>query len=202
MSNSQGSDQGFAIETIPHDVFRNFARRYAHSAEIGPIGICLDSGAPEHPDATLYVVGLKACGKLCAAACFELYPSKVEPSAHILKLDSVIVNPRLRQRGLAGLLVTQIFQDLVGDKTLNIRRIYAHSVHPATVALLKRLSFKDPLPTGAPISSITIERDERDTIVAAWREQVRGPTDQKKLNCELCRTKSRRARPWCLPDSA
>ncbi len=202
MSKSQPSDQGLVIETIPHDAFRDFAKRYAHSAEIGPIGTCLDSDAREHPDATLYVVGLMACGKLCAAACFELYPSKVEPSAHVLKLDSVILNPRLRQRGLAGLLVTQIFQDLVGDETLNIRRIYAHSVHPATVALLKRLSFNDPLPTGAPISSITIERGERDTIVAAWREQTRGPMDQKKLNCELCRTKSRRARPWCLPDSA
>ena len=59
---------GLTIGEIDGEEFRLFARRFANSPEIGPIGTCLDSDAEAVPDAELRVVALKGCDKLCAAA--------------------------------------------------------------------------------------------------------------------------------------
>jgi hypothetical protein len=194
----EADDRGLAIRPISDDEFRGFARRFGKSPEVGPIATCLDRDARPNPDARRYVTGLFGCGRLCAAACFELYWSRVDAGSQVLKLDSVIVDPELRRRGLGALIVTQAFLDLLTDPELNVTRIYAHSVHPATVLLLRRLAFADPPVTGAPISQVSIEPEDRAALTRGWESRVRDQRAQKKLVCESCRINSRRARPWCL----
>ncbi len=188
---------GLQIGPIDKEIFRHFAKRFGMSDEIGPIGTCLDHDARPNPDARHFIVGLHGCGKLCAAACFELYQSKMETSKQVLKLDSVIVDPALRRRSLGALLVVQTFLDMVQDERLNIVRIYAHSVHPATVQMLRRLSFNDPPPAGAPISHRGLEDEGRGDFIRTCETRVRDQMGHKQLQCEFCRTKSRRSRPWC-----
>jgi len=127
------AQDGPRIAEISAEEFREFARRYANSPEIGPIQTSLDGGIDEPDDCDRVLAGLWGCDTLCAVACFHLYRSARDQARRVLKLDSVVVDNRLRRRGLAGLLVTQAFADLVGDAAHNVARIYAHSVHPGTV---------------------------------------------------------------------
>ncbi len=193
------SGQGPRVEKISEEQFREFARRYATSPEIGPIQTSLDKGSKEDDDFERVLVGLWGCDNLCAVACFHLYRSSMDESRHVLKLDSVIVNPALRRRGLGGVLVAHSFIDLVIEGFQKISRIYAHSVHPATVRMLRRLGFKDPQVVGAPISDIGIDPESRDPFIKACEEQIKSHMTQMKLQCQYCLNHDKRARPWCLP---
>lgn len=193
---------GLEIGPVDAETFRHFARRFGDSPEIGPIGTCLDHDARPNPDAEHTVVGLFGCGKLCAVACVSLFPSKTGEETRVLKLDSVIVDPTLRRRGIGALLVAQTFRDLVGDSGHRISRIYAHSVHPATVRMLRRLAFDEPQPTGAPISHVGIEGEAGAQFLRTCEEQIRTQLSQKRLQCAFCRTGSRRSVPWCVTRDA
>ncbi len=193
------AQDGPRIAEISAEEFREFARRYASSPEIGPIQTSLDGGIDEPDDCDRVLVGLWGCDTLCAVACFHLYRSARDQARRVLKLDSVIVDNRLRRRGLAGFLVTQGFADLVADEAYNVARIYAHSVHPGTVRLLRRLGFNDPQVTGAPISDVTVDAEDRVAFLKLCEGQIANHMSQIKLQCEFCRKGDRRARPWCLP---
>lgn len=199
MTDPATTKKGMTIVEIGDDEFKLFARRNATSPEIGPIGTCLDSDARPAADARLRVIGLKGCDTLCAIATFQLFPSKRVKGAHVLKLDSVIVDPKLRRRGLGGMLVANVFTDFVSDTANRVSRIYAHSVHPATVAMLKRLGFGDPPAVGAPITDIGIDDDTREAFLALCDAETRARFNQMRLQCEFCRNGDRRARPWCQP---
>lgn len=199
VTTSLRSDKGLAIVEIPNNRFRAFAKRHAHSPEVGPIKTGLDHDADRAAGGEYRVYGLLGCGKLCAVACLALYQSKPDVAAQTLKLDSVIVDPALRRRGLAGLLVTNIFVNLLTRSDLHIKRIYAHSVHPATVLLLRRLRFRDPLRTGAPISHLEVEKTAHAKLVSTLEGLERERSHNLKLQCELCQKKHRNARPWCVP---
>ena len=95
--------------------------------------------------------------------------------------------------------MAQSFIDLVVDRVRRVSRVYAHSVHPATVRLLRRLRFKDPQITGAPISDISVEQDGCETFLKVCEEQIKSHMNQMKLQCEFCRKGDKRARPWCVP---
>ncbi len=188
---------GLTIGEIDGEEFRLFARRFATSPEIGPIGTCLDSDAEPVPEAELHIVALKGCETICAAAAFQLFRSKHNSGAHVLKLDSIIVDPRLRRRGLGAVLVADSFSNFVKNSTKRVSRIYAHSVHPATVAMLTRLGFSAPPPVGAPITDASIDDETREAFLDACDSQTRGLLSQMRLQCEFCRKGDRRARPWC-----
>ncbi len=190
---------GPRIAEISVEEFQDFVKRYATSPEIGPIKTSLDDGADQEIDFERILVGLWGCESLCAVACFHLHQSVMDKSRHGLKLDSVIVDSQLRRRGLAGLLVAQSFIDLVFDSARKVSSVYAHSVHPATVRLLRRLRFNDPQATGAPISDIKLEGDDREAFLMVCEEQIDGQLNQMKLQCVFCLKGDRRARPWCLP---
>ena len=190
---------GPRIAEISAAAFRDFAKRHATSPEIGPIQTSLDGGADKDIDFDRVLVGLWGCERLCAVACFQLYQSAMDKSRRVLKLDSVIVDAQLRRRGLAGLLVAQSFIDLVVDRVRGVSRVYAHSVHPATVRLLRRLRFNDPQITGAPISDISVEADGREPFLKVCEEQIKSHMNQIRLQCEFCRKGDKRARPWCVP---
>lgn len=186
-------------EMAPEE-FRAFARRFATSEEVGPIQTSLDKGgAQDTSDFKRRLVGLWGCERLCAAACFHVYPSSMDPDREVIKLDSVIVDQALRRRGLGAVLVAQSFVDLVTGSARKVARIYAHSVHPATVRMLRRLGFNDPQATGAPISDIGLGEEVRDTFLKTCETQVRAHVDQMRLQCAYCRKSDKRARPWCLP---
>ena len=106
---------GPRIGEISAEEFRGFAKRYAHSPEIGPIQTSLDGGIDRPDGYERVLVGLWGCGTLCAVACFHLYPSARDEARQVWKLDSVIVDVRLRHRGLAGLLLAQTFLDPILD---------------------------------------------------------------------------------------
>jgi GNAT superfamily N-acetyltransferase len=191
------SHEGASIREISEQEFRDFAKRYATSPEIGPIATSLDSGAKKETGVERKLVGLWGCETLCAVACFHLYQSAVDKARLVLKLDSVVVAPPLRRRGLAGLLVARGFADLVSSGVRNIVRIYAHSVHPATVLLLRRLGFHDPQAFGAPISDLNIEAGNREALLQACETEVRDQMARMRLQCEFCRKGDKRARRWC-----
>ncbi len=193
------AQDGPSIAEISEQEFRAFARRHATSPEIGPIQTSLDGGTDQEIGFDRVLFGLWGCENLCAVACFHLYPSAIDQTRYVLKLDSVIVDNQLRRRGLAGLLVAQSFIDVVIDGARKVSRIYAHSVHPATVRLLRRLRFNDPQITGAPISDISVETDGREAFLKVCQEQIQNRMSQMKLQCEFCRKGDKRARPWCVP---
>lgn len=184
-------------EISPHE-FREFAKRHATSPEIGPIQTSLDSDVTKEGDYERVVVGLVGCDTLCATACIHLYKSVRETDKMAVKLDSVIVDDRLRRRGLAGLLVAQSFLDLL-NHSRKIASIYAHSVHPGTVRLLNRIGFHAPHGNGAPISAINFETDDSEAFVKTCNKQIQLQLVHMKRQCALCRMGNRRARPWCLP---
>ena len=190
---------GPRIGEISAEAFRAFAKRYASSPEIGPIQTSLDGGIDAPDDCERVLVGLWGCDTLCAVACFHLYRSARDQARRVLKLDSVVVDNRLRRRGLAGFLVARACADLVADAARNIARIYAHSVHPGTVRLLRRLGFNDPQVTGAPISDAHVDAEDREAFLKVCEAQIVNRMSQIKLQCEFCRKGDRRARPWCLP---
>jgi len=193
------NQQGSSIREISEQEFRDFAKRYATSPEVGPIATSLDSDAKHDPEVERVLVGLWGCETLCAVACFHLYKAATDKTRLVLKLDSVVVAPPLRRRGLARILVARGFSDLVADVKRNIVRIYAHSVHPATVLLLRRLGFHDPQVVGAPISDLNVEADNRDVFLQACESQIRDQMNRLRLQCEFCRKGDKRARPWCVP---
>lgn len=193
---------GTTIGPIDVATFRAFAKRHGRSDEIGPIATCLDSaaGADAKSDGpSLHLIGLIGCQKVCAVACLQIYQPRRPGGRQTVKLDSVIVDRSLRKRGLGGLLVAHAFADVTTRPGFDVGRIYAHSVHPATVSLLRSLSFRDPPPVGAPLSSIDLEEQDRAQFIAACRDKAAGHLDYLKLQCAFCKRRSNRGRPWCLP---
>lgn len=194
----EGGDHptGYSLGPIEGIAFRDFAKRFARSPEVGPIATALDDAPDGRPgDQTLRLFGLRACGDLAAAACLQLIPGR-DGASHALKLDSVVVHANLRQRGLGGLIVSQAFGQLASEPSLKVQRIYAHAVHPATVRLLAKLGFSAPPVVGAPLSSIDIEGGEA-AFAAACRQGIASQENYMRLQCALCRAGDRRARPWC-----
>ncbi len=192
---------GTVIGPIDIESFRAFAKRHGRSDEIGPIATCLDSAAAatKTDGPSLHIIGLTGCDKICAVACLQIYKSRHQGGKQTVKLDSVIVDPGLRKRGLGGLVVANAFADVTTRPGFDVGRIYAHAVHPATVSLLRSLSFKDPPPVGAPLSSIDLEEQDRAEFIAACRDKADGHLDYLKLQCAFCKRRSNRGRSWCLP---
>lgn len=191
------SKPGMVIGEISESEFLDFAGRFANSPEVGPIRTCLDDNPDDEPGVSHVVMGLWGCETLCAVATFQFYRSKSADIGQTLKLDSVIVDPALRRRGLAGLLITNCFGAFVADVSRQFSRIYAHSVHPATVSLLRGLGFADPAPTGAPVSYLELEPGADQAFVSQCEARIRHKIGQMRVQCELCRKSDRRARPWC-----
>ncbi|MCZ6774385.1 MAG: hypothetical protein O7G83_20700 [Proteobacteria bacterium] len=190
---------GLTIAEISQEEFRDFAKRYATSPEIGPIQTSLDGGVDKKIDFDRVLVGLAGCGTLCAVACLHLHQSVLEKGQQALKLDSVIVDDRLRRRGLAGLLVTQSFVDQILRHGRGVASIYAYAVHPGSLRLLRRLGFNDPHAIGAPLSNINFETDDREAFLKECNNQITSQMIQMKRQCAWCRKGNRRADPWCLP---
>ena len=187
------------IADISAKEFREFAMPRATSLEIGPIQTSLDGGVDNPADYDRFLFGLWGCATLCAVACLHIYQSPRDQAPPALKLDSVIVDNHLRRRGLAGLIVAQAFVELVADTGRNITNIYAHSVHPGTVNLLRWLGFGDPQVTGAPISAVDVDDEGRTAFLERCETQIINKKSQFKLQCEFCQKGDKRARPWCLP---
>ncbi len=193
--------QGLAIRKLSEDEFRAFAERHATSPEIGNIRTYFDpdpEAGNKHKADEVHLLGLFGCGKLCAASCCTITRSKTADT-HACKLDSVIVDGALRKRGLGTVIVARAFLDLLDDPAFRLTTFYAHSVHPATVKLLRTLAFCDPAPVGAPISSLHLDESNADDSAAAWRERFATLSGQLKLHCAFCLKRNRRAQPWCLP---
>lgn len=195
---SSTTDETLTFQTISEDTFREFARRHGTSPEIGRIGTYLDADCTAEAPGEPHLFALMGCGKLCAITCCTVMEHKTD-QAHACKLDSVIVDGTLRKRGLASILVAQAFVDLVTDPHLKISIIYSYAVHPATVQMLRRLSFSKPPPVGAPISSVHIDHANRERFIARCRSCIQAVSSQLKLQCAFCKVKDRRTVPWCLP---
>ncbi len=189
--------RGFEIGAVAADEFRDFARHFAISPEIGRIATAFDGDTPLAPGG-IRTLGLTGCGRVCGVACCTLIESRIEGS-HACKLDSVIVDPRMRRRGLATALVTRLFIDTLGESDNAISSIYAHAVHPATARLLGGLAFHKAPARGAPISSFRLDPSGRDRLVARCRDRLRGISARLKLSCVYCLKGDKRARPWCVP---
>lgn len=195
---SSATTETLTFQTISEDTFREFARRHGTSPEIGRIGTYLDADGKTEAPGEPHLLGLMGCGKLCAVSCCTVMEHKTD-QAHACKLDSVIVDGTLRKRGLASILVAQAFVDLVTDTHLKITIIYSYAVHPATVQMLRRLSFSKPPPMGAPISSVHIDDANRERFITRCRSCIQTVSNQLRLQCAFCTAKDRRAMPWCFP---
>ncbi len=191
--------QGISIGEIPEPDFRDFAGRFATSSEVGRIRTCLEAKPDDEGGVRPVIMGLIGCGTLCAAATFQFYRPKSADIGETLKLDSVIVDPALRRRGLAGLLIANCFHQFAADASRVLSGIYAHSVHPATVSLLGRLGFADPTPSGAPVSYLELEPGADRAFADQCGSRAREKLSHMSVQCALCRSSDPRARPWCRP---
>lgn len=189
---------GLQILPVSVDDFREFARRHGTSREIGRIGTFLDDDKAEGGETRHHLFGLLGCGKLCAVVCCTVVGNRVGEK-HTCKLDSVIVDGGIRKRGLASILVSKAFLQLVTDNGLAISKIFSYAVHPATVRLLQQMSFSTPPPRGAPISAIFIDSSNHEQFVTACKLSVQSLTNKLKLQCAFCESRDKRAKPWCQP---
>ena len=105
----------------------------------------------------------------------------------------------LRRRGLAGFLVAKAFHQILSDPDQNLSTIFSHAVHPATVRLFRRMSFSEPPPLGAPITSLHLDNAERAELRAFCEIQMQRALEHLNLECRFCEGGDRRARPWCQP---
>ena len=190
--------QGLKFEELGEDVFTKFVNQHATSPEIGKIGTYLDdkNRGEDHGEPRLF--GLTGCGRLCGTVSC-LLKKNISGDGQTCKLDAIVIDGELRKRGLARALVTKAFIDLASEAALGIERIYSYAVHPATVQLLSRLSFSDPPPVGAPLSSVRFDEVPRESFLRTCRASFQGVINQLKLRCALCLNGDRRARPWCRP---
>ena len=180
MSPCPAEKQGLEISEVSRETFLDFVRRHATSEEIGRIGTCLDGERADAPAGELMLLGLMGCSKVC-------------------KLDSVVVHSELRKRGLATVLVSKAFAELLDDGRYDLSRYYSHAVHPATVKLLAELGFSDPPLLGAPICALEIDDANREEITVAWNCAHLSAVDPLKLQCALCKGPRKQGRLWCTP---
>ena len=188
--------KGLEFRELGPETFREFARNHATSDEIGRIATYLDEDVTSKSDnSDIRLMGLWGCDEPCAAICCLVTPAKDGESAAI-KLDSIIVDKKLRRQGLGLALVVKTFQDLIVDSNPKIRNLYAHSVHPATVRMLRSLGFSDPPATGAPISALNLEENGEE-FHSRCQERLMTITNNLKMNCSYCRSNHRKTRHWC-----
>ncbi len=203
-----GDNIGLNFLSLTPAMFRDFAKIHATSDEIGPIATYLDEGVGtakhDNSDAIqkteIVLYGLYGCNALCAAICCLVTSSRHQvdqvEASHGIKLDSIIVNKALRRRGLGVALVSGAFARIIRDPDRNVQHLYAHSVHPATVRLLRSLAFRDPPPSGAPISSLHFE-DGPDGFLKRCDDRLAAVSTNLKLQCSYCQANNRKARRWC-----
>ena len=154
--NQSSEKKGLEFRALDATTFREFARLHATSDEIGPIATYLDEDRKTgNLKSEIELQGLWGCDELCAAVCCLITPA-TDGKYSAIKLDSIVVDKKLRRQGLGIALVVKTFQDVISRHRPEIRNLYAHSVHPATVRMLRSLGFNEPLPTGAPISAINL----------------------------------------------
>ncbi|HJO72397.1 MAG TPA: hypothetical protein QGG32_06045 [Rhodospirillales bacterium] len=183
---------------MSEDDFANFANRHATSPEIGKNATYLDDKDAGEDQGETRLFGLTGCGGICGAVSC-VFKENIRGAGQTCKLDAIIIDGRLRERGLASVLVAREFIDLVSEATLRIGRIYSYAVHPATVRLLSRLSFGDPPPAGAPISSVRFDEVSRERFFVTCCASFEGVTNQLELQCAMCLGGDRRARSWYWP---
>jgi len=187
---------GLEYRSIDSEEFREFVRLHATSEEIGRIATYLDETAsPEEGGPDVKLLGLVGCRVPCAVVCC-LVSLSVDGKTAAVKLDSVVVDRQLRRQGLGAALVARSFMDLVSTYQPPINNLYAHSVHPATVNMLRSFGFSDPPLTGAPISAINLSEDG-DKFRQRCNDRFQMVSNRLKLNCSYCRSNNRKARRWC-----
>jgi len=187
---------GLRIDRISEPEFREFARLYGSSPEIGAIATYLDDDHGERVYGAPYLFGLKGCDVLCAIACCTICPAR-DGKSHACKLDSIIVHPATRRNGLGAALVARAFEDMLADPGFEITSLFSYAVHPATVAMLRRFGFSKPPQRGAPLSALEIRPDTRRKIATDFKVRFQDTERKLKLKCVYCLQNSRRAQPWC-----
>lgn len=191
---------GLEIGSVSVGDFRHFAARFGTSDEVGPIGTYFDSDKNKDVQSASKVrlLGVRAGNNLIATACFTLTQS-LSGQSYSCKLDSVIVKPDLRKQGLASLLVAHGFLLLLDEEQAKITTIYAHSVHPATVKLLRRHAFSEPNLVGAPISSHPVSESNRKGLTTSLKSHEQTTMTRLKHKCVRCQSGRKGAAPWCIP---
>lgn len=196
MSPCPAEKEGLEISEVSRETFLDFVRRHAISEEIGRIGTCLDGDGKNTAAGDLLLLGLTGCGKICAVLCCQVTDARTG-GKQVCKLDSVVVHSELRKRGLATVLVSKAFAELLDDGRYELSRYYSHAVHPATVRLLAELGFSDPPVIGAPICTLEIDDANREETNAAWNCAHLDAINPLKLQCALCRSPRKQGRLWC-----
>ncbi len=203
MSPCPAEKQGLEMSEVSPETFLDFVRRHATSEEIGRIATCLDGDRNDAPAGELLLLGLTGCSKVCAILCCQIVDAGTgDAGAKVCKLDSVVVHSDLRKRGLATVLVSKAFAELLDDGRYDFLRYYSHAVHPATVKLLGELGFSDPPLLGAPICAIEIDDANREEMTTAWKCAYLSAADPLKLQCALCKNHRKQGRLWCTPSSS
>ena len=187
---------GLEYRAIEPEEFREFVRLHATSEEIGRIATYLDEAvSPVEGGPVVNLQGLVGCRLPCAVVCC-LVSLSTDGKTAAVKLDSIVVDKQLRRQGLGAALVARSFLDLVSTNQPPINNLYAHSVHPATVSMLRSFGFSDPPLTGAPISAINLAENGEE-FRKRCNERFQLVSNRLKLNCSYCRNNSRKARRWC-----
>ncbi|MBT3549812.1 MAG: hypothetical protein HOO19_07380 [Rhodospirillaceae bacterium] len=191
--------QGLYFAPVTREAYGAFIIRHARSDEIGPIQTALDGGHSEDAEREIRLVGLYACGKLCATATAVLSQNKLNQH-QACKLDSIVVNRDVRRQGIAMMTVAKLFKDLTEDADLNIDTILSHAVHPATVRMLTNLGFSQPPVTGAPIVSLKIDDQNEAEFLKTCTAGFLEIHNRLKHQCLQCLKGRADARRWCFPE--
>jgi len=196
-----GDMQGLLFRPVDREEFDRFTVRQATSPETGRIGTVFDQDKPAHPDQIIRTLGLFGCDKLCAVAVCVIVPNKSDDH-NSCRLDTVVVDHKLRRQGLATLAITKLFLDLLSEPGLDISRLFSYAVHPATVSALKNLQFSEPPPKGAPLVSVDLGDTVKPEVLTACQTLFGKLNAQLLGMCSACRTVDEPDHRWCEPENS
>ncbi|NQV54592.1 MAG: hypothetical protein HQ503_01920 [Rhodospirillales bacterium] len=198
--NQTEENRGLYFAQVGRGNFDLFIARHAKSPEIGPIQTVFEQKITDDIERDIRLVGLYACGKLCAAAVGVLTKNKTNDQKSC-KLDAIVVDQDIRRQGLAMLTVTKLFKDLLEDDEADISNFISHAVHPATVSLLNKLGFTDPPVVGAPVVGFKLTEDSAQTFSNKLNTNYLDIHNRLKLQCLKCLSGRAGMKPWCGADA-
>lgn len=188
-------ENNLQLEPMDGEEFLLLLRRQGRSEEAGGINSQyakqLASGDPNFG-----AFSLVTCGTRIAAISYGLHE---EPRGGIsARLDTVVVHKGVRNGGLGGLMMAQLFDWMVKELGDELHHITTIAIHPAVAHFVSSLGFVDS-PDDLPRYRLDLEvPEQREQLLAATQEHLRGRLQTLKTRCLTCQHKSW-GTPWCRP---
>jgi len=186
-------DDNLSLVPIPGMDFLRMLSRVGRSAEVGPVA----SQYAERLRADDEMVGafaLVTCESRPAAISYGIHKSP--RGGMSARLDTVLVDPKIRRGGVGALVMALLFERLLTDLGEDLINISTMAVHPAVAHVVEAAGF-ERAPGRTPLYSMRLGSDEaHDSFAARNRTVLTRRQGYLKTQCLNCEHKPW-GKPWC-----